>query len=134
MKVAKSLLENEYYNAEEKLHNFVSLFFDNLTRCNYNEESLTDCHEIITETKNICAECLNEIILEYGTKYQTLLPKLFEQVAIILSEDKKTYLSIYGPLKMISLQTVYYSGQCEFYLNSIKEVLQHPMSGDFKEE
>lgn len=78
MKITKDLLSNEYYNCEEKIHAFIDLLYDTLIREDYNEESLEVCQDIIIEAKNISSLALNIIVLEYGTKYQSIVKSIFD--------------------------------------------------------
>jgi len=160
MKIIKCLLENQYYNCEEIIHLFIDLLYDTLIRDDYSNESKKEWQEIIVESKNISALSLNMIIIQYGTKYQTLSTSLFESITELLRgqkcqqilnnndkdmnegvegeesklpSDTTTYLLFYGPLKLISLQNVYHSKDSVFYLKLVTDILDNPMDHQFKE-
>jgi hypothetical protein len=95
-----------------------------LIRDQYHAESLSECHEIIIETKDSAAVCLNQIILTYGTKYQTISSSLFDNICALLKGDSKSYLLFYGPLKLISLQNIVTSKDCNFYLQVVEDLME----------
>ena len=133
MKIAKHILANKYYNWEEKIHLFVELLYDTLIRVEYHEESLSKAQEIILEAKNLSALALNIIIIEYGTKYQSITKSIFDSVKAEVQKDKASYLLLYGPLVFISLQDIYHSNDWAFYTNMVRRLLENSEGVDFKE-
>lgn len=150
IKVINAVKNNEYYNCEEKIHLFIDLLYDSLIRDEYNEDSLKESQDIIIQTKNISAETLNMIILEYGTKYQSLSNSIFDSICALLQADdqnnmrdtssetenskpKPSYLLFYGPLKLISLQNIFHFNDSSFYLKLINDILSKQLGLEFKE-
>ncbi|CAI2364684.1 unnamed protein product [Moneuplotes crassus] len=133
MTITKQLLSNPFYNCEEKIHAFIDLLYDTLIRQEYTEESLDKCADIIMKSKSISAEALNLIILEYGTKYQSIIKSIFDCVKAQLQKEDRSYLLLYGPLYFVSLQDLYHSTDCLFYTKYLKEILKEVKGEAFKE-
>lgn len=109
------------------------MLYDSLIREEYCEESLADCQDIIKQAKDMSAHALNIIILEYGTKYQTLSSSVFDSISALFKGEKQSYLLFYGPLKLVSLQNIVHSKDCTFYVKIIKMILQESLDAYFKQ-
>lgn len=99
------------------------MLYDALIRKEYYDDGPSKSLEIYVQIKNLSAETINTIIQEYGTKYQSLTPAIYDSIIEILSGEDRSFALFYGPLKFISLQNIFYLKECATILNLLKQIM-----------
>ena len=132
IEILQAILENKFWNCEEKIDLYLLLMSDALTRGTYfTEEDENISIEICLKFKYKCASTIHYIIQEFGTRYQIISPCVYERIKEVFNNsDERTYAQCYGPFKFLSLQNIFFIADSIEFIKLIKGVIKNPMQID----